>query len=145
MTINFLLGRSEFNSKSKIINSVRDFDRYTNDEKLDCADSLLVFKSETQQCWLVFTSQRMYFIVDDIEKGILKVLWARDKDNLSTEMEVSLHLKEENYSRETGKLFFGKMNNSILFTKSLFVNKSISGTILSLMKKNFNFEDLRDS
>lgn len=136
MRLSFLLGRSEFHSESEVINSVKNFERFETVENLDCADSLLVFKSEIQHCWLVFTSKRMYFVVDDVEKKILKVLWARDREKIVSEGRVHLHLKEEGYSTETGKLFFGKTNNSILFTKSLFRNKSISGTITSLLEKH---------
>lgn len=137
MKLGFLLGRREFSSEPEIINSIKDFERFQPDELLNKVSTLLIFKSEIQQCWLVFTSQRMYFVIDDIDKDIIKTLWARDKENLIVDGKIALHLKEENLSRESGKLYFGKMNNGILFTKSLFRNKSISGTILSLLGKHF--------
>lgn len=136
MKLGFLLGRREFSSESEIINSIKDFERFQPDELLNKVSTLLIFKSEIQQCWLVFTSQRMYSVIDDIDKNIIKTLWARDKENLIVDGKIALHLKEENHSRESGKLYFGKMNNCILFTKSLFRNKSISGTILSLIGKH---------
>lgn len=136
MKLGFLLGRREFSSESEIINSIKDFERFQPDELLNKVSTLLIFKSEIQQCWLVFTCQRMYFVIDDIDKDIIKTLWARDKENLIVDGKIALHLKEENHSRESGKLYFGKMNNGILFTKSLFRNKSISGTILSLLGKH---------
>lgn len=136
MKLGFLLGRREFSSEPEIINSIKDFERFQPDELLNKVSTLLIFKSEIQQCWLVFTSQRMYFVIDDIDKDIIKTLWARDKENLIVDGKIALHLKEENHSRESGKLYFGKMNNGILFTKSLFRNKSISGTILSLLGKH---------
>lgn len=136
MKLGFLLGRREFSSESEIINSIKDFERFQPDELLNKVSTLLIFKSEIQQCWLVFTSRRMYFVIDDIDKDIIKTLWARDKENLIVDGKIALHLKEENHSRESGKLYFGKMNNGILFTKSLFRNKSISGTILSLLGKH---------
>lgn len=141
MKLGFLLGRNEFSPEPKIVHSIRSFERFQKEELNDKIDSLLVFKSETQQCWLVFTSQRMYFIIDDIDKKLIKPLWARDKENIIEDNRINLHLKEENYSRETGKLYFGKTNNSILFTKSLFINKSISGLILSLLQKHLLNKD----
>lgn len=141
MKLGFLLGRNEFSPEQKIVHSIRSFERFQKEELNDKIDSLLVFKSETQQCWLVFTSQRMYFIIDDIDKKIIKPLWARDKENIIEDNRINLHLKEEDYSRETGKLYFGKTNNSILFTKSLFINKSISGLILSLLQKHLLNKD----
>ncbi|MGU5920304.1 hypothetical protein ACV1FA_18800 [Klebsiella quasipneumoniae] len=141
MKLGFLLGRNEFSPESKIVYSIRNFERFQKEELNDKIDSLLVFKSETQQCWLVFTSQRMYFIIDDIDKKLIKPLWARDKENIIEDNRINLHLKEEDFSRETGKLYFGKTNNSILFTKSLFINKSISGLILSLLQKHLLNKD----
>lgn len=136
MKLGFLLGRREFSPESEIIKSVKKFERFQQGELLNTINTLLIFKSETQQCWLVFTSQRMYYVIDDIDKDIIKTLWARDKEKLIIDGQIALHLKEEDYSRESGKLYFGKMNNGILFTKSLFRNKSISGTILSLLEKH---------
>ncbi|ADC60436.1 hypothetical protein Kvar_4563 [Klebsiella variicola At-22] len=141
MKLGFLLGRNEFSPESKIVHSIMNFERFQKEELNDKIDSLLVFKSETQQCWLVFTSQRMYFIIDDIDKKLIKPLWARDKENIIEDNRINLHLKEEDFSRETGKLYFGKTNNSILFTKSLFINKSISGLILSLLQKHLLNKD----
>ncbi|HHO3542006.1 TPA: hypothetical protein ACRRGA_003769 [Klebsiella pneumoniae] len=141
MKLGFLLGRNEFSPEPKIVHSIMNFERFQKEELNDKIDSLLVFKSETQQCWLVFTSQRMYFIIDDIDKKLIKPLWARDKENIIEDNRINLHLKEEDFSRETGKLYFGKTNNSILFTKSLFINKSISGLILSLLQKHLLNKD----
>ncbi|EHK9063542.1 hypothetical protein HYN76_06445 [Vibrio parahaemolyticus] len=134
---NYLLGRSSFNTKDKVIDSIKRFERYDKSELTKAADALLVFKSETQQCWLVFTNLRMYFVVDDVERSVLKALWARDKQNLVISGRVNLHLKEEVHSKETGRLLFGHMNNSILYTKSLFQSISISGAILALANKHF--------
>ncbi|MFV7477678.1 hypothetical protein ACNPM1_11780 [Enterobacter pseudoroggenkampii] len=136
MRLGFLLGRDEFSSESKIVNSIKNFERFQNEELQRKVDTLLVFKSEIQQCWLVFTSMRMYFVIDDIDKGIIKPLWARDKNNIVSNGLINVHLKEESFSKETGKLYFGKMNNSILYTKSLFRNKSISGEIIHLLTKH---------
>lgn len=141
--LNFLLGRSSFHEQDKVIESICNFERYDESESTQELGSLLIFKSETQQCWLVFTNLRMYFVIDDIEKAILKALWARDKENLIADGRVALHLKEETYSRTTGRLLFGNMNNSVLFTKSLFQNISISGAILNLADKHFLEESLR--
>jgi len=134
--INYLLGRSEFQKKEKVIGEIRNFDRFDDSENLANADALLIFKNETQQCWLVFTNLRIYFVIDDTEKSVLKAMWARDKTNLIVNGRVSLHLKEEQHSAETGKLFFGKMNNCILYTYALFKGVGISGSILTLAKKH---------
>ncbi|TOM79811.1 hypothetical protein, partial [Vibrio parahaemolyticus] len=85
----------------------------------------------------VFTNLRMYFVIDDSEQSLLKTLWARDKENIVVNGRVNLHLKEERQSKETGRLYFGKMNNSILYTYSLFSNSSPSGVILALANKHF--------
>ncbi|AVI65758.1 hypothetical protein CKQ84_07545 [Shewanella sp. WE21] len=135
--LNFLLGRSSFKKKTQVIESIRSFERFDKCENVDEADALLVFKSDTQQCWLVFTNQRMYFVLDDSEQSLLKPLWARDKENIVIDGRVNLHIKEERQSKETGKLYFGKMNNSVLYTYSLFSNSSPAGIILALANKHF--------
>ncbi|EJB8443826.1 hypothetical protein [Vibrio parahaemolyticus] len=135
---NRILGRSDFNTPDTIRDSITTFDKFdSNLEKPEEAGTLLIFKSKTQQCWLVFSTERLYFVVDDIERNIVKVLWARDKENMIVDGRLSLHLKEIEHSRETGKLLFGKMNNSILFTKALFGGGSISGLIIGLAQKFF--------
>lgn len=135
--LNFLLGRSSFKKKAQVIECIRSFERFNEIENIDEADALLVFKSETQQCWLVFTNLRMYFVINDSEQSLLKTLWARDKENIVVNGRVNLHLKEVRQSKETGRLYFGKMNNSILYTYSLFSNSSPSGVILALANKHF--------
>ncbi|TOO83445.1 hypothetical protein, partial [Vibrio parahaemolyticus] len=102
--LNFLLGRSSFKKKAQVIECIRSFERFNEIENIDEADALLVFKSETQQCWLVFTNLRMYFVIDDSEQSLLKTLWARDKENIVVNGRVNLHLKEERQSKETGRL-----------------------------------------
>ena len=135
--LNFLLGRSSFSKKDQVISSVRNFEKFEKDERTEDADALLVFKSETQQCWLVFTDLRMYYVLNDTERSLLKPMWARDKENIVIDNRIGLHLKEEKHSKETGKLYFGTMNNSILYTYSLFESTSISGAILALADKHF--------
>ncbi|OBU43756.1 hypothetical protein [Photobacterium damselae] len=134
---NFLLGRSNFSKKEQVIESIRDFERYSNKEKIEDADALLIFKSDTQQCWLVFTNLHIYFVLNDIEKSFLKPMWARDKKNIIKNGRINLHLKEDKLSKETGKLYFGNMNNSLLYTYSLFPNTSLAGLIFSLANKHF--------
>ena len=135
--LNYLLGRSDFHNQEQVINAVRNFERFDNRENLEKASALIIFKNQTQQCWLVFTNLRIYFVIDDAEKSLLKTLWARDKENLIKNGRVNLHLKEEQHSKETGKLLFGNMNNSILYTYSLFKGIGIAGTILTLAQKHF--------
>lgn len=135
--LNFLLGRSSFKNQKQVIESIRSFERFDEQEKVEDADALLVFKSDTQQCWLVFSNLRMYFVIDDAEQSILKPLWARDKKNIVVNGRIDLHIKEERHSKETGKLYFGKMNNSILYTYALFDRTSLSGLIFALANKHF--------
>lgn len=137
MSLKFLLGRKEFSPENIIVKSICHFERFKSQELQEEVSSLLIFKSEIQQCWLVFTIMRMYFVIDDIDVGVIKVLWARDRENIVTDGSINVHLKEESFSKETGKLYFGKMNNSILFTKSLFKDHSVSGKVISLLQEHF--------
>lgn len=135
---NKLLGRSEFQAPVFVKGAITNFDKF--DESLENAgdaESLLVFKSKTQQCWLIFTSERIYFVVDDIEQELIKVLWARSKENMVVDGRIDLHLKERVVSKESGELLFGKMNKGFLFTRSLFQVGSIGGAVLQLAEKHF--------
>ncbi|MBF4323420.1 hypothetical protein, partial [Vibrio anguillarum] len=121
----------------QVIDSIREFDRFDDAEGVEEADALLIFKSDTQQCWLVFTSLRMYFVIDDAEQSLLKPMWARDKENMVVDSRIDLHIKDEKYSKETGKLYFGQMNNGIFYTLSLFSDVGLPGIILALANKHF--------
>lgn len=134
---NFLLGRSSFSNKDEVIKSIQNFERFDIVEKLEDTEALLIFKSDTQQCWLVFTNLRMYFVINDTEKSLLKPMWARDKESVVNQGRIDLHLKDERYSKETGKLYFGNMNNGVLYTYSLFQSTSLAGAILALANKHF--------
>ncbi|MDN3628611.1 hypothetical protein [Vibrio lentus] len=140
--LNFLLGRSSFSKKEQVIESIRSFEKFNNNENIEDADTLLLFKSDTQQCWLVFTNLRMYFVLNDTEKSLLKPMWARDKDKMVLNGRINLHLKDERHSNETGKLNFGNMNNGMLYTYSLFNGTSPAGIILTLANKHFLSEEL---
>lgn len=135
---NFLLGRQEFKSVEEVIDVIKSFDRF--DAKLELiegAEALLVFKSETQQAWLVFTSQRFYYVLDDVDEGKTVALWARDRDKMTDGTRISMHLKERSVSKETGEILFGRQNHSFMYTKSLFKGCSIGGEILRLTNKHF--------
>ncbi|HGZ7315135.1 TPA: hypothetical protein ACOL2D_004571 [Vibrio parahaemolyticus] len=135
---NKILGRSEFQSSLSIKETITRFDKFDEDlEDVNSAELLLVFKSKTQQCWLIFTSERIYFVVDDIEQELTKVLWARNKENMVVDGRIDLHLKERPVSKESGELLFGKMNKGFLYTRSLFQSGSIGGVVLQLAAKHF--------
>lgn len=135
---NRILGRSEFQSSISIKNAITHFDKFDESiEDVASAELLLVFKSKTQQCWLIFTNERIYFVIDDTEQELTKVLWARNKDNIVVDGRIDLHLKERPVSKESGELLFGKMNKGFLFTRSLFQGGSIGGVVLQLAEKHF--------
>ncbi|WP_281559094.1 hypothetical protein [Thalassomonas sp. RHCl1] len=136
--LNFLLGRSDFKAASDIIESVSTFPQFNErNENLALASSLLVFKSQSQQCWLIFTSQRIYFVVDDNEVSETKTLWARDREKIVKNGRIDLDMKIISQSKESSKLLFGKMNKGFLFTNSLFKDQTITGLILKLVSNHF--------
>lgn len=138
LNLNYLLGRSDFKSTSLVIESVRSFYSFNSKkEDLALASSLLVFKSQSQQCWLIFTSQQIYFVVDDNEIPETKTLWARECDNFIVNDRINLDMKIVHKSKESSNLLFGKMNKGFLFTNSLFKDITITGLILKLAYKHF--------
>lgn len=136
-----LLGKRDFYSSSEVKKSITRFERYDDKiENFEDSKTLLVFKSDTQQCWLVFSTERMYFVVDDAETDELNALWARDKAKCLVGGRINLHLKTKDKSSSTGVVLFGDMNKGFAYTKSLFESPSITGQIMN----NLNLQFLKD-
>ncbi|EJI85276.1 hypothetical protein AEST_19330 [Alishewanella aestuarii B11] len=136
--VRMLLGRRDFYQTEDVIEAVKTYEHFSaENENLTQAEALLVFKSDVQQCWLIFTSERMYFVIDDSEKNLLKVLWARDRDKSVKDNRIHLDLKSEDLSNKTGKVLIGNMNKGFMYTKSLFAGASITGKILKALNKHF--------
>lgn len=132
-----LLGSREFYQEEGIRDAVVNCPYFDSSvENIEKADLLLIFKTSTQQSWLVFTEQRIYFVLDDKGETKPDVRWRRVKDHLVADNRVTIDLKLENKSGKTGRVNIGRMNKGFLYTKGLFESNSIKNAIYSLIEKH---------
>ncbi len=112
-----LTGARSFFNKEDVIQAVKEcayFDIST--ENIDNCDLLLIFKTSSQQSWLVFTEQRIYFVLDDKKQTKPDVLWRRVRDHLVADGRVVINLKLDDKSDRTGRVNIGQMNKGFLYT-----------------------------
>ena len=105
-------------------------------ENIDTSDILMIFKTSSQQSWLVFTEQRVYFVLDDKNETQPDVRWRRVKEKLVADGRVLINLKLEDKSEETGRVNIGKMNKGFLYSKRLFYEVGIKKRIYELITKH---------
>jgi hypothetical protein len=132
-----LLGGRSFFKEDGIRQTVKKCSYFVpSTENIDSSDLLLIFKTSTQQTWLVFTEQRVYFVLDDIRQTDPEVRWRRIKDKLVTGNRVAIDLKLEGKSEKTGRINIGRMNKGFFYTKHLFLGSSIKKRIYTLIEKH---------
>lgn len=130
-----LLGARPFASGDDILSAVRSCLYFEpKEEDISEADLLLIFQTSSQQSWLVFTSERIYFVLDDIRNSAPQVRWRRVKEKLVDRGRVIIDIKLEDKSDSTGRINIGRMNKGFLYSKHLFVNSNIKGDIYKLIK-----------
>lgn len=123
----------------EVVNCCQYFE--SQSEKIEQASLLLIFSTSSQKSWLVCTSKRLYFVLDDLTVKSPEVKWRRIKERLIKEGRIIIDLKIEDQSENTGKVFIGNMNKGFLYTKSLFLEVGIKGSIYSLIKDQMCGQD----
>jgi hypothetical protein len=130
-----LRGARPFADEHEIRESVRKCEYYDPEaERIETSSQLLIFSTSSQKSWLVCTSQRLYFVLDDLSSSGPEIKWRRVKDYLIKDSRVIIDLKLEERSEKTGRVSIGRMNKGFLYTKSLFTEPGIKGSIYSLIK-----------
>ncbi len=130
-----LRGARPFAEESEIRDTVRKCQYFEQEiEKIETASLLLIFSTSSQKSWLVCTSERLYFVLDDLSFGWPEVRWRRVKDKLIRDGRVVIDIKLEDRSKSTGRINIGRMNKGFLYTKSLFSASGIKGSIYSLIE-----------
>ena len=130
-----LRGARPFADKNEIRESVSKCEYYDSTvERIESSSLLLIFSTSSQKSWLVCTSQRLYFVLDDLSYGWPEVKWRRVKDHLVKDGRVIIDLKLDDRSEKTGRVSIGRMNKGFLYTKALFQESGIKGSIYSLIK-----------
>ena len=134
-----LRGARPFSDEHEIRESVRKCKYYDKEiERIESSSLLLIFSTSSQKSWLVCTSQRLYFVLDDLSYGWSEVKWRRAKEHLIKDSRIIVDLKLEERSEKTGRLSIGRMNKGFLYTKSLFTESGIKDSISSLIENQMH-------
>ena len=111
---------SGFQNSEQILEVVRastDFDPEVED--LGDAETMLIFKTSKQQTWLIATSERLYCILDDTDRGFTRLTWSLPKaDLLQGDQLVNLNVNEQ-FKKNTGTIDFPG-HKQWLYSKKLF-------------------------
>lgn len=132
---NFFLGRGDFKSKNEIIDAVYNSSQFdSSKESKHSSEALLIFQTSKQQTWLVSTSERLYCVLDDIDKGLTKVQWFIPSGDLISDNKVIANISVKNKSHNTGLLSINDHKNW-LFSKRLFTMYEIESSIHDLISR----------
>jgi hypothetical protein len=131
-----LFGKGEFKSRDEIIELIEKSDHFDpNLEGTERAKALLIFQTSIQQTWLIATNQRLYCVLDDLEKGFTNVQWAIDRDRLVANNKVKVHISTRDYPQESdiGLVKIEVRDEWWLYSKKLFTSESIEKQIKNLI------------
>lgn len=91
------------------------------------AKSLLIFRTSTQQTWLISTPVRLYCILDDRRKADAHIQWSMPIGRAR-----SASLRKKDYREKTGMVDIGERKN-YLYTKELFSDSDIISELKELI------------
>jgi WD40 repeat protein/tetratricopeptide (TPR) repeat protein/predicted Rossmann-fold nucleotide-binding protein len=98
--------------------------------------SLLIFKTSTQQTWLVATAARLYIVLDTPAKSYLKVQWSIAKRHLVNDRSVKVRIVITKRTGRAGLVQIGS-SRQWFFSRQLFpedtLGRRIEELILSMM------------
>jgi len=98
-------------------------------EDTDKARTLLLFRTSTQQTWLIATSLRLYCALDDRRKPNATIQWSMPIAEARTAT-----ISEREYRDRTGLLDIGKRTNW-LYTKGLFERTDVIEAVRNLVRQ----------
>lgn len=124
---NFLLGRRTFCPEHKIIEQIERSKNYRDDLVDGSAHALLIFDTSNQHTWMVCSTIRLYFILDDIRKSEPQIQWSTKQ----IPPKVSLDTKSE----RTGVIRLNDRPRGWLYSKRLFAAVPIETQIENLVTK----------
>ena len=117
----FLLGPGNFRTQDEIKEIVRTDPRFDHSAELfQDLGALLIFKTSTQQTWLVASNMRLYCVLDDIKNRFTQLQWALPRGELvSPAGQLVVHIRWRDRSASVGLLDIGK-HAGWLYSKRLF-------------------------
>ncbi len=97
------------------------------------ATELLIYQISFQQTWLIATSQRLYNILDDVNKSNPHINWSISKNKLVTNGKLKINITKHNYKSKTGLVDIGPDHKDWLYSVHLFLDKDITQAIEQLI------------
>jgi hypothetical protein len=135
---NFFLGRGKFKSPAEIVATVRESPNFEPSREGDSAEPLLIFQTSTQQTWLVATNQRLYCILDDLNRSFTRVQWSMPKGRLIADgtVVVPISTQQTRSKSDRSGLVDIEKHKSWYFSRNLFASEPIENRIRRLIAEN---------
>lgn len=95
--------------------------------------ALLLFETSKQRTWLVATRKRLYCILDDIRNSDPKVNWSMRQSALIKNGTLKIDLNTRDKSPTVGFVDIGTKHKNWLYSKKLFVDKTVGEKIRELI------------
>ncbi len=122
--IESLLGYRSFSSELEIREAVKTSRSHdSSSESSDDASSLLIFETSRQHTWLVATSERVYFILDDVRKPAPQIKRAVRRGDLQVGPDGRIAVDTQSRSTSTGLVDIGLRRRGWLYSKDLFSSR----------------------
>ena len=116
-----LLGYRSFSSEPEIRRSIEQSKYYdTSKDKSEDVSSLLIFDTSRQHTWLVATGDRLYFVLDDVQKPGPRIGRSVRRDELKARPDGSVAVDTRPKSVHTGLVDVGLRRRGWLYSKRLF-------------------------
>jgi hypothetical protein len=119
----FWLGKGEFKTPQEIVRLVRTSRDYDHAER-ESEEPLLIFQTSKQQTWLVATAEKLYCVLDDVNRGFTRVQWWVPRSNLVSDGKLIARIETGNKTDRTGLLDIGK-HRGWLYSKKLFTTEPV--------------------
>lgn len=141
---NKLLGFRDFSKLEEIKDYISANFSIEQDENIAKAQELIIFETSRQKTWLLVTENKIFCILDDIDKDSFDVRWHLTKDKLVEDNKVILDIRiNSDYKANTGLVDFGQNHKNWLYSKKLFptsdnLKQKIIGLINHKMLTNWD-------
>lgn len=129
-----ILGYRDYSSQRKIRETIKSSVNYRG-ENIESSELVCLFETSKQRTWFVATEKRVYLILDDIRKDIVKVNKSYRFNTIYSNEKLVIKI-DSNYKTLTGRIYFKDSTRGWLYSKSLFPNKiDLHNTINTIMKR----------
>lgn len=136
-----ILGYRDFAKLETIKMAISSKLQLTSGETLDKAGTLIFFKTQRQQTWLLVSNKNLYCILDDIQTDNAEIRWQMTKADLfdnSKNFKLKIKIISE-YKEKSGLIDFGANHPNWLYSKDLYQSaEKLRTDIEELIKNHIN-------